>query len=585
MNRDTTFSLFLHSLNRKPPMSFSFFQFLTLFGSLSLFLFGMKTMSEGIQKLAGDKMRSILSAMTSNRFVGVLTGFLLTTFVQSSSASTVMVVSFVNAGLLSLVQSIGVVMGANIGTTTTAWLISLLGFKLNIAAISLPLIGISFPLLMMRRERFNSLGQTFLGFALLFLGLQFLRTSVPDLASNPGMFAALQNLTGHGVYSTLMFLGLGTILTIVLQSSSATMALTLVMCNNGWIGFEHGAAIVLGENIGTTITANLAALVGNVHAKRTAIAHTFFNVIGVVWMLLIFRFFLGQIDFFMVRAGLDSPFQSATMVPIGLSLFHSVFNIVNTTLLIGFIKYLVIAVEFILPSRGKKFERPQLEYFSSGFLQMAELSVFQARKEVTRFCELSHRMFNFIPAMIVETEKKEFQGLLEKVSKYEEITDRVEVEVTTFLIKISQNQLSQHAAEELRRMRLICSEVEKIGDVCFKMSTILSKKKSEGVYFTPTQRSDLFEMIKLVNDAFDLMLGSMRKSELEARNNLPRAIDNEKRINDFRDSIRETVIGDIEKGVVQVKSSFYFNKMITSCEKVGDTIFNIHEAIAGVNVE
>ncbi|MFO7999068.1 MAG: Na/Pi cotransporter family protein [Bacteroidales bacterium] len=566
-------------------MSFSFFQFLTLFGSLSLFLFGMKTMSEGIQKLAGDKMRSILSAMTSNRFVGVLTGFLLTTFVQSSSASTVMVVSFVNAGLLSLVQSIGVVMGANIGTTTTAWLISLLGFKLNIAAISLPLIGISFPLLMMRRERFNSLGQTFLGFALLFLGLQFLRTSVPDLAGNPGMFAALQNLTGHGVYSTFMFLGLGTILTIVLQSSSATMALTLVMCNNGWIGFEHGAAIVLGENIGTTITANLAALVGNVHAKRTAIGHTFFNVIGVVWMLLIFRFFLGQIDYFMVRAGLDSPFQSATMVPIGLSLFHSVFNIVNTTLLIGFIKYLVIAVEFILPSRGKKFERPQLEYFSSGFLQMAELSVFQARKEVTRFCELSHRMFNFIPAMIVETEKKEFQGLLEKVSKYEEITDRVEVEVTTFLIKISQNQLSQHAAEELRRMRLICSEVEKIGDVCFKMSTILSKKKSEGVYFTPTQRSDLFEMIKLVNDAFDLMLDSMRKSELEARNNLPLAIDNEKRINDFRDSIRETVIGDIEKGVAQVKSSFYFNKMITSCEKVGDTIFNIHEAIAGVNVE
>jgi phosphate:Na+ symporter len=566
-------------------MSFSFYQFLTLFGSLSLFLFGMKTMSEGIQKLAGDKMRSILSAMTSNRFVGVLTGFLLTTFVQSSSASTVMVVSFVNAGLLSLVQSIGVIMGANIGTTSTAWLISLLGFKMNIAALSLPLIGISFPLLMMARERFNSLGQTLLGFALLFLGLQFLRTSVPDLASNPGMFAALQNLTEYGVYSTFLFLGLGTILTIVLQSSSATMALTLVMCNNGWIGFEHGAAIVLGENIGTTITANLAALVGNVYARRTALAHTFFNVIGVVWMLLFFRFFLGRIDHYMVLSGLESPFMDATMVPIGLSIFHSVFNILNTLFLIGFIKYFVVAVERVMPSRGKKFERPQLEYFGSGFLQMAELSVFQARKEVARFCELSHRMFNFIPAMVVETEKKEFRDLLERVSKYEEITDRVEVEITTFLIKISRNQLSQHASEELRRMRVICSEVEKIGDVCFKMSTILAKKKEEGVYFTPAQRSDLFEMFKLTNDAFNLMLENLGKSEMEARNNLPLAIQNEKKINAFRDSIRESVIVDIEKGVTQVKSSFYFNKMITSCEKIGDTVFNINEAIAGVNVE
>ncbi len=566
-------------------MGISLFQLLTLFGSLSLFLFGMKTMSEGIQKLAGDKMRSILSAMTSNRYMGVLTGFLLTTLVQSSSASTVMVVSFVNAGLLNLVQSIGVIMGANIGTTTTAWLISLLGFKLNIAALSLPLIGISFPLLMMSKERFNSMGQTFLGFALLFLGLQFLRDSVPDLQNNPELFASLQHLTEYGVYSTFIFLGLGTLLTIVLQSSSATMALTLVMCNNGWIGFEHGAAIVLGENIGTTITANLAALVGNVYAKRTAFAHTIFNVFGVIWMLVFLRFFLGQIDYFMIESGLSSPFQNPLMVPIGLSVFHSVFNILNTFLLIGFIKYFVIAVEFVLPSKGLQFERPQLEYFSSGFLHMAELSLFQAKKEVYKFCELSHRMFNFIPALVVETDKKEFQEILERVSKYEEITDRVEVEITTFLIKVSQKQLSQHASEELRRLRIICSEVEKIGDVCFKMSTILSKKKEEGVYFTPAQRSDLFEMFKLTNDAFELMIQSLRKSELGARNDLQQAIDNEHRINEFRDNIRETVIEDIESGTAQVKSAFYFNKIITSCEKIGDTIFNIYEVVAGVNVE
>jgi phosphate:Na+ symporter len=566
-------------------MGISLFQLLTLFGSLSLFLFGMKTMSEGIQKLAGDKMRSILSAMTSNRYMGVLTGFLLTTLVQSSSASTVMVVSFVNAGLLNLVQSIGVIMGANIGTTTTAWLISLLGFKLNIAAISLPLIGISFPLMMMSRERFNSMGQTFLGFALLFLGLQFLRDSVPDLQNNPELFASLQHLTEYGVYSTFIFLGLGTLLTIVLQSSSATMALTLVMCNYGWIGFEHGAAIVLGENIGTTITANLAALVGNVYAKRTAFAHTIFNIFGVIWMLVFLRFFLGQIDYFMIEAGLSSPFQNPLMVPIGLSVFHSVFNILNTFILISFIKYLVVVVEFVLPSKGLKYERPQLEYFSSGFLHMAELSMFQAKKEVYKFCELSHKMFNFIPAMVVETDKKEFQNILERVSKYEEITDRVEVEITTFLIKVSQKQLSQHASEELRRLRIICSEVEKIGDVCFKMSTILSKKKEEGVYFTPAQRSDLFEMFKLTNDAFELMIQNLKKSELGARKDLPQAIENERQINEFRDNIRETVIEDIETGTAKVKSAFFFNKIITSCEKIGDTIFNIYEAVAGVNVE
>ena len=566
-------------------MDFGFFDFLTLFGSLSLFLFGMKTMSEGIQKFAGDKMRSILAAMTSNRFIGVLTGFLLTTFVQSSSASTVMVVSFVNAGLLSLVQSIGVIMGANIGTTTTAWLISLLGFELNISALSIPLIGISFPLLLNSRERFNSMGQMLLGFALLFMGLDFLRGSVPDLDANPQMFKFLQDLTEYGAYSTLIFLGLGTLLTIVLQSSSATMALTIVMCNYGWIGFEHGAAIVLGENIGTTITANLAALVGNVYAKRTAMAHLVFNILGIIWMLLIFSFFLEKIDQFMMHFGMGSPMLNPTRIPIGLSIFHTVFNITNTLLLIGFIKYLVILVEYVLPSKGKKFERPHLEYFSSGFLHMAELSVFQAKKEVRKYAELAHRMFNFIPASIIETDKKEFQNILEKVSKYEEITDRVEVEITTFLIKISRKQLSSQAAEELRRMRVVSSEVEKIGDICYKMSSLLAEKRKEKIYFTPAQRSDLFEMFKLLNNAFDLALNNMQISTLEARKTLPKANELEREINNFRDQVRTTVIDDMEKDPSHVKSAFYFNKLITSCEKIGDTILNINEAIAGVNIE
>lgn len=566
-------------------MSFGFFDFLTLFGSLSLFLFGMKTMSEGIQKFAGDKMRSVLAAMTANRFIAVLTGFMLTTLVQSSSASTVMVVSFVNAGLMSLIQSIGVIMGANIGTTTTAWLISLLGFKLNIAALSIPLIGISFPLLLNKRERLNSMGQIFLGFALLFLGLDYLRHSVPDLATNPDMFKFLDGMTGYGFYSTLLFLGLGTLLTIVLQSSSATMALTLVMCNYGWIGFEHGAAIVLGENIGTTITANLAALVGNIYAKRTAFAHTIFNIIGIIWMLLLFKFFLGRIDHLMVHFGLGSPMETPTTIPIGLSIFHTVFNVTNTLLLVGFSKQLVRVVEFIMPSKGKKFERPHLEYFNSGFLHMAELSVFQAKREVRKYSELAHRMFNFIPALIIETDKKEYQNILERVSKYEEITDRVEVEITNFLIKISRRQLSDQAAEELRRMRLISSEIEKIGDVCFKMASLMSEKKKEKIYFTPSQRSDLFEMFKLVNNGFDMMLSNLQASTAEAREKLPLANELEKNINALRDQIADAVIMDIEKHPAHAKGGFYFNKLISSCEKIGDSILNINEAIAGVNIE
>ncbi len=565
-------------------MTFGFFDFLTLFGALSLFLFGMKVMSEGIQKLAGDKMRSILSAMTSNRFLGVLTGFMVTTLVQSSSASTVMVVSFVNAGLLSLVQSVGVIMGANIGTTTTAWFISFLGFKLNIASLSLPIIGIAFPMLYFSRDKLTSLGETLLGFAILFMGLGLLQSSIPDLRENPEMFQALENLTDFGFGSILIFLGIGTVLTIVLQSSSATMALTLVMCNNGWIGFEHGAALVLGENIGTTITANLAALVGNVYAKRTALAHTLFNIFGVVWMLSIFNFFVHQIDTSMINAGLGSPYTNPTMVPFGLSIFHTSFNIINTLLLIGFIKFIVATVEKIISSKGKTDERHQLEYFGHGFLHMAELSVLQARRETLRFCDLGQRMFNFIPEMIYQTDRKKFIKLLARVSKYEEITDRVEVEITTFLIKVSRQQISVNASEQLRRMRLVISEIEKIGDICYKMASLLDKKKEEKAYFTPQQRDDLDKMFAMVNEGFDIMMLNLEKGEVFARANINKAYVLEKKINEYRDTVSVEVIEETDDSS-HVKSGFYFNKIISSCEKVGDAILNINEAVAGVNIE
>jgi phosphate:Na+ symporter len=566
-------------------MNFGFFDFLALFGALCLFLFGMKIMSEGIQKLAGDKMRNILNAMTSNRVFGILTGVLITTLVQSSSASTVMVVSFVNAGLLNVVQSIGVIMGANIGTTTTAWLVSLLGFKLNISALSLPIIGIAFPMLYFAKDKMTSLGEALLGFAILFMGLGFLQSTMPVLHENPEMFAALQNLTDYGFGSILIFLGIGTLLTIALQSSSATMALTLVMCNNGWIGYEHGIAMVLGENIGTTITANLAALVGNVYAKRSALAHTIFNVFGVIWMLLVFKYFVHLIDAYMVGVGMNSVYTDPTSIPFGLAIFHTAFNISNTFLLVGFVKYIVLAVERIIPSKGKIDERHQLEYFGQGFLHMAELSVLQARRETLRYCEMGRKMFNFIPEMVYQTDRKKFSKILARVSKYEEITDRVEVEITTFLIKVSRKQISTNASDQMRRMRVICSEVEKIGDYCYKMASLLDKKKEENAYFTPKQRERLDNVFALVNEAFDLMMANVEQGEVYARENLTQAILLEKRINEFRDKAGVDVIGNLEKGEFHVKSAFYFNKLVSSCEKVGDSILSINEASAGVNIE
>lgn len=566
-------------------MSYGFIEILTLFGAVCLFLFGMKTMSQAIQKFSGEKMRAILGAMTTNRFAGVFTGLLITGIIQSSSATTVMVVSFANAGLLNLVQSIGVIMGANIGTTVTAWIVSLIGFELELGDMVIPFLGIGVPLLLLRKEKFQHIGEFIIGFSLLFLGLEFMQDSVPDLESNPELFQRLDALTGFGFWSIIIFIGIGTLITLVVQSSSAAMALTMVMAANGWIGFEQAAAMSLGENIGTTITAVLASLMANVTAKRAALAHVFFNILGGLLILAVFSFYINQIDRFMIMAGIDSPFTNPASIPLALSAFHTSSNVLQTLVFIGFVKYFAKAVEFFIPSKGKKSEQSHLEYFDSGFLQAAELSVLQAQKETKRFAELANRMFNFIPTMVTENKKEKFEEIRQRVNKYEEITDKVEEEITTFLIKVSNQNLSEHSSEELRRMRVVCSEIEKIGDVCFKMSSLLARKKDEKVYFTPIQRDKFAEMFKITNEAFEHMLISLEKGEAYALQNMPKTIENEKRINAFRDSIGASVIDDIEKGVGNVKSVFYFNKLITSCEKIGDSILNISEAVAGVNVE
>ncbi len=376
-------------------MDYGFTDILQLIGALGLFLFGMKVMSDALMNLAGKKMRSILATMTSNRFLGISTGFLITSIIQSSSATTLMVVSFSNASLLSLTESISVIMGANIGTTITAWLITLLGFKVSMSSIALPLVGFGFLFTFSKKENFKNWGGFIIGFALLFIGLQFLKEAMPDINENPEILEFLKRYTDLGFWSVLLFLLIGSVLTIVIQSSSATMALTLIMTAQGWIPFEMAAAMVLGENIGTTVTANLAALVANFHAKRTARAHLIFNIIGVVWMLIMFYPFLKMIDWLVVRSGSESPFLSAMAIPVAISLFHTIFNILNTLLLVWFVKPIAKIVERVVPERSmeeKGIDEPK--YLNNKVLKYPETAISSLEKESKYLYE--HAVFEIV---------------------------------------------------------------------------------------------------------------------------------------------------------------------------------------------
>ena len=365
-------------------MEYSFYDFLKLLGSLALFLYGMKIMSEGLQKFAGDRLRKILTAMTTNRVTGVLTGVLITALIQSSSATTVMVVSFVNAGLLTLSQSIGVIMGANIGTTVTAWIISALGFKVDIAAMALPLLAVGVPLLFSGKSNRKSIGEFIFGFSFLFMGLSLLKTNAPDLSRNPEMLSFVQNYTDMGFGSVILFVVIGTVLTMIVQASAATMAITLIMCANGWISFELGAALVLGENIGTTITANLAALTANTQARRAALAHLVFNVFGVIWVLCLFNPVTMGVSWFV--EDIMRTADPAVAVSFKLSAFHTTFNICNVLILIWFVKLIEKTVCKIIPQREQD-EEYRLRFITGGMLSTAELSILQARKEINLFLQ------------------------------------------------------------------------------------------------------------------------------------------------------------------------------------------------------
>ncbi|MBR7156955.1 MAG: Na/Pi cotransporter family protein, partial [Bacteroidales bacterium] len=551
------------------------FKIFTLLGSLGLFLYGMTLMSEALQKVAGDKLRNILAAMTSNSFSRILTGLFITAVIQSSSATTVMVVSFVNAGLLSLVQSIGVIMGANIGTTLTAWLISLLGFKADIAILAIPLIGIGFAFMMFKSNKKKSIGELIIGFALLFLGLSFLKDSVPDLQSSPEVLAFLQQWTNYGFGSVLMFIAIGTILTIVLQSSSATMALTLVMCNNGWIPFEMGAAMVLGENIGTTITANIAASVANVSARRAAMAHSVFNVFGVVWVLILFHPFLTIVSKIIMAMGLDNPLvagASPNSTLYAISMVHTLFNVCNALVLVWFTNQIATLVTKIV--KGKKEEEVfRLQYIHGGLLNTAELSLAQAKAEIIHYAQLCKRQYAYAQEALNTTDPERFDQLYKKLEEYEQITDRIELEIAKYLNNIAEGQLSEESGRRLQAMYKIISELESIGDSGFNIARILQRRNIHNKEFDPNMVKKLNYMTELINKGFDAMISNLTLG-YDKIENISNAQDVEQDINEYRNNLKEEHLLNLENNVYSYLTGVYYMDLISEYEHVGDFMIN-----------
>ncbi len=558
-------------------MDYSFYDFLKLLGSLALFLYGMKIMSEGLQKFAGDRLRKILTAMTTNRVTGVLTGVLITALIQSSSATTVMVVSFVNAGLLTLAQSIGVIMGANIGTTVTAWVISALGFQIDIASLALPLLAFGIPLLFSQKSSRKSIGEFIFGFSFLFMGLSMLNANAPDLGKNPEMLAFVQNYTDMGYFSIILFVIIGTILTMIVQASAATMAITLIMCANGWISFELGAALVLGENIGTTITANLAALTGNTQAKRAALAHLVFNVFGVIWVLCAFKPFTGGVSWFVesvMHLG-----NSAAAVPYMLSAFHTSFNVCNVLILIWFVPFIERTVCAIIPQKEQD-EEYRLRFISGGLLSTAELSIVQARKEISLFAERCQRMFHMVDTLLHTKNENDFTKIFSRIEKYENISDNMEVEIANYLNRVSDGRLSSESKLQIRSMLREVTELESIGDSCYNLARTVNRKFRDNIDFTPKQYEHIRQMFQFTDDALMQMIKILDDENHSVDVNRTFNIENE--INNYRNQLKNQNVLDVNNKEYSYQMGVHYMDIIGECEKLGDYVVNVVEACTDI---
>jgi phosphate:Na+ symporter len=566
-------------------------QIFTLFGAMGMFLYGMNLMSAGLQKAAGDRLRGFLSAMTSNPFKRVMTGVGITALIQSSSATTVMVVSFVNAGLLTLVQAIGVIMGANIGTTITAWMVSLLGFKADISILAVPLMLLGFLFSNSKKNQHKNIGELIVGFSLLFLGLSFMKESVPDLKQTPEVLEFVRQWSGYGFWSVLIFLGVGTVLTLILQSSSATMAITLIMLSMGWIPFPMACAMVLGENIGTTITANIAASVGNPSAKRAALSHTIFNVFGVIWALILFKPFLGLVGKIIQLMGFPNPAADGfavaepdgadgTAALYGLSMLHTLFNLINTLILVWFTGLIANIVSKLVKQPENKEEKPyRLKYINAGPLATPELATEQAIKEIIHFAQISRNGLGYARAAINETESDMFEELRGKLVKYEEISDRIEYEIASFLNAVSEGEISESTSYKIKAMYKIIGELESLGDSGESISRILSRRNVHNKAFDQETVKKLNAMVDLVDNAYNVMIVNLNLAEKGELEEISNAYAAEDRINVLRDNLREEEINSLENNRKNYQTSVYYMDIVSELEKMGDFMINISQAL------
>ena len=566
-------------------------QIFTLLGALGMFLYGMNLMSSGLQKASGNKLRSFLSAMTSNPFKGVMTGLGITSIIQSSSATTVMVVSFVNAGLLTLAQAIGVIMGANIGTTVTAWLVSWLGFKADISILAIPLMALGFLFSNSKKNQRQNIGELIVGFCLLFLGLSFMKESVPDLNQTPEVLDFVKTWSSYGFGSVLIFLLFGTVLTLVLQSSSATMAITLIMLSMGWIPFHMACAMVLGENIGTTITANIAAAVGNTQAKRAAMSHTIFNVFGVIWALILFKPFLALVGKIIELFGLPNPAADGfavsnptsaegTAALYGLSMLHTLFNTINTLILVWFVKYIEKAVIWIIKApKDQESEIFRLKYISAGPLATPELATEQAFNEIIHFAQVSKKGLDYTRQAIAESDADAFEQLRLKLVKYEEISDRIDYEIAAFLNAVSTEDISESTSIKIKAMYKIIGELESLGDSGEAISRILSRKNIHNKKFDTESIQKLIDLVSTIDSAYEAMLYNLEAAHKGTLADITNAYNAENRINSLRNNLRDAEIEALENGGKNYQTSVYYIDIMNELERMGDYIINISQAL------
>ena len=579
----------------------TFLNVFSVLGGLAMFLYGMALMSEGLQKSAGDRLRAFMAKMTSNAFKRVLTGTVVTCLVQSSSATTIMVVSFVNAGLLTLGNAIGVIMGANIGTTLTAWITSL-GFSVNIALFAVPMMGVGFVLHSSKKATMKNIGQFLMGFAVMYVGLTFMKDCSNAVLGQyqTGMMNFFGSINGFGFWSILLFLVAGAVLTIVLQASSATMAITMLLAASGLIDFKLAVAMVLGENIGTTITANIAAAVANTSAKRAARAHTIFNIVGVIWVLCVFGPIVKLICMIMTELGFQDPMAaSAQLAAIaksgeavdaavisnlkdsllyGIAMLHTLFNVTNTLVLIWFTPLIEKAVVWLVKEPKGESEKYRLKYISGGPLHTAELSLQEAKLELIHFAEICRNGFTYVREAINEQDKEKFDDLNDKLIKYEEITDRIEYEIATYLNEVSKNEISYESTERIKAMYKIIGEMESLGDSGESIGRILKRKEAHGKVFDKTILDRLNKMCDLIIKAYDVMIENLKNENLRDISNAQNC---EYNINECRNHLREEHIVNIESDSYNYLTGVYYMDVLAELEKIGDFLINISQAVVG----